>query len=644
MASSPRWRYTRKSISRLEKTITLLIVLVLAGLAGLFLWDIRKPQQANPFAVDPKLLSEAARPPEVVAAGYLLPTNQVARRLASPQILALADLAAHNAALAEVAGKYHQKHSLAASYDVAGTALNATAIDTEGPQWAFGLWCARKPSGAKMVSAGAAQAWQTDAAAAFWAGTYYVELSLARPAASQPAASTDGSPQASPLSLLLGEIGRAYIPHGRSFAAVAVLPEDGLKADSFRMTADPALGVEALKPAFVADYDGGKQMVVVAAASADVAKTALKNAIKNVGKQAPADPEAESQGQAPPQPDASGRVTGVLPDGRTVVLQTLDRFLVAVAAPRADDAIALLEKIPRKAAETIASAAGGATAAKAEGPLPKMQDADLTGPGEIRRFNADTLYEKIDGKAQLYLSYSFAGLLFTTYTAGDTAIDVYVYDMGQADNAFGIYKAEEGENSEPVEIGAGGYASGASLFFWKGKHYVNILAGGEEAAHGGEGAGSDKQKEVALKLATAIADQLKSAGQSLWAEQVLPQQDRVTGSFEFRKSDAFGLDFLKDVFSAQYKVAGKDLTLFIMQQASPEQAGEILKQYGAFAGKYGKVLGTQDMAGAKIMVVESSGTYDVVFLKDKYFGGATAASDQELAKTVVTRWVNELTR
>ena len=643
MASSPRWRYTRKSIPRLEKAITLLIVLVLAGLAGLFLWDMRRPQLASPFAVDPKLLSEAARPPEVVAAGYLLPTNQVARRLASPRILTPADLAAHNTALAEVAGKYHQKHSLTANYDVAGAALNATAIDTEGPQWAFGLWCARKPAGAKLVSAGAAQAWQTDAAAAFWAGTYYVELSLAHPAASQPVASPDASPQAGPLALLLGEIGRAYVPHGRSFAAVAVLPEDGLKADSFRMTADPALGLEALKPAFVADYDAGQQMVVVATASADAARTALKNAVKGLGKQAPADPEAESQGQAPPQPDASGRVTGSLPDGRTVVLQTLDRFLVAVADPRADEAIALLEKIPRKAAEPIASAAAGATAAKAEGPLPKLQEADLAGPGEIRRFNADTLYEKIDGKAQLYLSYNFAELLFTTYTAGDTPIDVYIYDMGQADNAFGIYKAEEGENAEAVEIGAGGYASGASLFFWKGKHYVNILAGGEEASHG-EAGGSEKQKEVAMRLATAIADQLKSAGQSLWAEQVLPQKDRVTGSFEFRKSDAFGLDFLKDVFSAQYKVDGKDLTLFIMRQTSPEQAKDILKQYQAFAAKYGKVLGNQDAAGAKIMIVESSGTYDVVFLKDKYFGGATAAGDQELAKTVVTRWVSELTQ
>jgi hypothetical protein len=278
---------------------------------------------------------------------------------------------------------------------------------------------------------------------------------------------------------------------------------------------------------------------------------------------------------------------------------------------------------------------------RTDSPLPRLQTADLAGPGQIRRFNADTLYEKIDGKAQLYLSYNFAQLLFATYAAGEAPLDVYVYDMGQADNAFGIYKAEEGENAEPVEIGRGGYASGDSIFFWKGKNYVNILAGGDEGGHGAEG-GPSQLRQAAVKLASAIADRLQDAGQSLWAEQILPAAGRVPGSFEFRKSDAFGLDFLNDVFSAQYKVDGKELTVFITRQPAPQQAQDVLRKYEAFGARYGKILGTQDVAGATLVTIQSSGTYDVVFAKGSYCGGVAAADDREPAVSLVTGWVREL--
>ncbi len=75
-----------------------------------------------------------------------------------------------------------------------------------------------------------------------------------------------------------------------------------------------------------------------------------------------------------------------------------------------------------------------------------------------------------------------------------------------------------------------------------------------------------------------------------------------------------------------------------LPRAGPGDPG----QYKAFAGKYGKVLETTQDGGATVLVVESSGTYDVVFLKDKYFGGATAADDKDAAKTTVMKWVQEL--
>jgi len=359
--------------------------------------------------------------------------------------------------------------------------------------------------------------------------------------------------------------------------------------------------------------------------------------------------EGDPERQAGPAVDGQGRTTISTGDGSAVVVQAVDRFVVAATGQDSEAVAGVVDGMARNvAAGTAAAGPGAAAVRKQAGLLPALQ-GDLAGPGEIRRFNPDTLYEKIDGKAQLYLSYNFAELLFTTYAAGEVSLDVYIYDMGQADNAFGIFKAEESEDGEAAPVGRGGYYSGSSVFFWKGKYYVNVLAsagggGGEHGEGDGEGDGHEGMsgegaRPAALKLALAIAEQLTDSGQSLWAEQVLPAENRVADSFEFRKSDAFGLEFLKDVFSAQYKHGEKEVTAFVTRSATPAAAHEVLKQYQEFTAKYGKILENATVGESPVLVAENTGTYDVVFVKGRYFGGVTAADDRDLAKSVVVKWL-----
>lgn len=518
MSQAPRWRYTRKAVSPVEKVLSLAVLLVLAGIAALYLWDMTRPIAASPFSVDAKLLSDAARPAGTIAAGYLLPSSASAKRMNLPQVASPQTLADSNADLAQAAQAAKLKQVLLADYDVAGSSLSAAVIDCQAPDRALNLWTARKtPQATTQAIGGAGQAWRTDSGAAFAAGRYYVEI-----------------------------------------------------------WADKTASPKMAKPGVV--------------------------------------------------PTSTG------PDGLAILLAELSKSHV----------------FSKPAAPGKATSPQAAVVAQ-DGPLPKLAGPDVTGPGEIRHFNPDTLYEKIDGKAQLYLSYNFAELLFTTYAADDVSLDVYVYDMSQADNAFGIFKAEQGEEAETAPVGREGYYSGSSVFFWKGKYYVNVLASAatEEEAAGEaeqEGMSGDQARPIALKLAKAIANQLQDAGQSLWAEQVLPADNRVAGSFEFRKSDAFGLDFLKDVFSAQYKQDGQEMTLFVTRSASAEGAGQILKQYQDFSAKYGKVVESIEAGPARILVAENTGTYDVVFARDKYFGGATAAPNKDTAKGIVTKWVEQLTK
>jgi hypothetical protein len=68
-------------------------------------------------------------------------------------------------------------------------------------------------------------------------------------------------------------------------------------------------------------------------------------------------------------------------------------------------------------------------------------DAGIEGwqrPAQVARFTPETLYQKIDGRADLYVQYRVVGLTFGAYARAnepDHTIDVYWYDLGEPQNA-----------------------------------------------------------------------------------------------------------------------------------------------------------------------------------------------------------------
>jgi hypothetical protein len=57
--------------------------------------------------------------------------------------------------------------------------------------------------------------------------------------------------------------------------------------------------------------------------------------------------------------------------------------------------------------------------------------------------------------------------------------------------------------------------------------------------------------EAAEAVAAAIAAAVPDDGKLLWADALLPREGRRPGSFEYQGENAFGLDFLTAVFSAE---------------------------------------------------------------------------------------------
>lgn len=105
--------------------------------------------------------------------------------------------------------------------------------------------------------------------------------------------------------------------------------------------------------------------------------------------------------------------------------------------------------------------------ASAEGFTPREAD---------RFFTADTLFDLIDGGAEIYRALNVQRTVHRRYThpqSNDIIADIF--DMGSAADAYGAYHNDIREG-ESASIGRESEYQGGSLNFWKDRYYVSVVA------------------------------------------------------------------------------------------------------------------------------------------------------------------------
>ena len=141
---------------------------------------------------------------------------------------------------------------------------------------------------------------------------------------------------------------------------------------------------------------------------------------------------------------------------------------------------------------------------------------------EDQAYNRETLYEYIDGGAELYLSYGFKKSISRTYARpGQPDIVADLFDMGVSRNAFGVFS----HTRETVDEGFGQgsqYTSGL-LLFWKDRYFVSLLASPE----------TEESKRAAFDLAAKIDAAIAEKGPLPEILSLLPQQALVRESIRY---------------------------------------------------------------------------------------------------------------
>lgn len=255
--------------------------------------------------------------------------------------------------------------------------------------------------------------------------------------------------------------------------------------------------------------------------------------------------------------------------------------------------------------------------------------------GEVKQFTPENLYEHINGRAEFYIAYDLIGMTFANFVKTDMNgpfIDLFIYDMGTPTNAFGVFSAEKSQEGVPLELGRMAYQQDANYYVWKGRYYITVIASET----------SPELEAIAKELAQKTSSALNDSEDEVWGLSAMPRKDLIQGTITYVKTDAMGLDFMKDVYTAMYRKDNNEIKHFLSKKDSKEAAEDVVRQYAAFAGQYGNGTETSSLNGADLLICDMEDYVDILFQKENLVGGVLEVKEKDVAVKAAMEMYDQL--
>lgn len=98
--------------------------------------------------------------------------------------------------------------------------------------------------------------------------------------------------------------------------------------------------------------------------------------------------------------------------------------------------------------------------------------------GQEESYSPETLFDYMDGAAELYLAYNFRSMKMARYSKGEgPRIVAELYEMASSEDAFGVFSFER--EDQEAGVGQGSEMGGGILRFWKGRYFASLYGEGE---------------------------------------------------------------------------------------------------------------------------------------------------------------------
>ncbi len=201
--------------------------------------------------------------------------------------------------------------------------------------------------------------------------------------------------------------------------------------------------------------------------------------------------------------------------------------------------------------------------------------------GQDQVFSRANIFDYLDGGGEVYLAYGFRKLLEREFLKpGEGPIVAEIYDMGRAEDAYGIFTHDS--DGEKTTIGQGGLYGAGLLRFWKKEYFVRIMAEKE----------TDDSKEAVMALGSEIDGAIHGEGEKPRLIACLPGEGLIEASVRYFHTqvslnnhlflgDANILDLNRetDAAVARYLDRGHKPRLLIVRYKDESRAGAAFRKF-----------------------------------------------------------------
>jgi hypothetical protein len=244
---------------------------------------------------------------------------------------------------------------------------------------------------------------------------------------------------------------------------------------------------------------------------------------------------------------------------------------------------------------------------------------------KIALFDKDTLFDHINGEAELYFPYGFDMLATATYmNRKNTEVWIVadVYRMASLLDAFGIYSNYRKADA----AGAEGFVSSSQLMYYQDRYFVRLQVTGATSL------GQDVFFACARSVSEKLPFNARPAGEleALKIPGIVPKTERYIAK------SLLGYAFFRRGIIADALVEGERVQVFLVTEDSVSTAREAFDHYRSYLKEGGKNIQLQEERDyVSIMAVDP--LYGGVFVEQsgRYITGAVRLKEPSSATKLI---------
>jgi len=203
-------------------------------------------------------------------------------------------------------------------------------------------------------------------------------------------------------------------------------------------------------------------------------------------------------------------------------------------------------------------------------------------------YTRKTLFERINGEAELFFKYGFQKSVFAIYQSKknrENQVELDIYEMGNVLQAFGVFSRFRNED-RLGGFGLDSFLDDHSALFYQGKYFVILYA-------------PEPNQEVLRQFSKLISLKISDPSPPPKEISYFPKNGLKPGSIQYFSEGLLGHQFLKRGFQGTYvekaegkaegKAEDRTLKLFLAIFQNSQKASHALRDFKDDLSKKGKV-------------------------------------------------------